>query len=136
VNNCAARISALALGFAIASVAHAEPPQIAKQEIDYLLAYIADSGCEFQRNGAWSDAKTAEAHVRGKYDFLTRLGQIDTAEDFIEKAATRSSLSDQPYEVRCGNDQPMPSNFWLTSELARYRSTQGWSHGKGSNTGK
>ena len=59
--------------------------------------------------------------MRGKYDFLVKLGRIDTTKDFIDKAATESSLSGQPYEIRCGGDLPMPSSLWLTNELARYR---------------
>jgi hypothetical protein len=95
-----------------------------QQEINYLLRHIADSGCEFKRNGTWSNAKTAEAHVRGKYDFLVKLGRIDTTKDFIDKAATESSMSGQPYEIRCGADLPMPSSLWLNNELTRYRTSQ------------
>jgi hypothetical protein len=113
--------SVLALGMVIAPIARAEPPASVQQEISHLIRYVGDSGCEFKRNGVWSDAKTAAAHVRGKYDFLVKLALIDTTKDFIDKAATRSSLSGQSYEVRCGGDLPMPSSAWLANELARYR---------------
>jgi len=33
-------------------------------------------------------------------------GLIGTAENVIDKAATTSSLSDQPHEVRCGGATP------------------------------
>src|SRR5450759_316320 len=115
---------ALGLALVIASVARAAPPAIVLQEINHLIRYIGDSGCEFKRNGIWNNAKTAEAHVRGKYDFLVKLGRIDTTQDFIDKAATESSLSGQPYEIRCGGDLPMPSSLWLSNELARYRASQ------------
>ena len=115
---------ALALALVIAPVARAEPPAIVQQEINYLIRYIGDSGCEFKRNGIWNNSKTAEAHVRGKYDFLVKLGRIDTTRDFIDKAATESSLSGQPYEIRCGGDLPMPSSPWLSNELARYQASQ------------
>jgi hypothetical protein len=49
---------------------------------------------------------------------------IDTTKDFIDKAATESSLSGEPYEIRCGGDLPMPSSVWLRNELARYRASQ------------
>jgi hypothetical protein len=116
----------LALGLALvfAPLARAEPPAIVQQEISYLIRYIGDSGCAFKRNGAWSDAKAAEAHVRGKYEFLAKLGQIDTTMDFIDKAATKSSLSGQPYEIRCGGDRPVPSSPWLSNVLARYQASQ------------
>ena len=115
------KILALALGLVIAPVARAEPPAIVQQEINYLIRYIGDSGCEFKRNGIWNNSKTAEAHVRGKYDYLVKLGRIDTTKDFIDKAATESSLSGQPYEIRCRGDLAMPSGLWLSDELTRYR---------------
>jgi hypothetical protein len=115
----------LALGLVVAPVALAEPPAIMQQEINYLIRHIGDSGCEFKRNGLWNNnSKTAEAHVRGKYDFLVKLGMIDTTKDFIDKAATESSVSGEPYEIRCGGDLPMPSSVWLRNELARYRASQ------------
>lgn len=114
----------LGLGLVIASGASAEPPAIVQQEVNYLIRYIGESGCEFERNGAWSDAKAAEVHVRAKYDFLLKWGAIDTATDFIEKAAAHSSFAGQPYEVRCGNALPMRSSPWLSKELARYRASR------------
>jgi hypothetical protein len=66
--------------------------------------------------------------VRGKYDSLVKLGRIDTTKDFIDKAATESSLSGQPYEIRCGGDLPMPSSPWLSNELARYQASQQYFH--------
>lgn len=112
-----------ALGLVIAAVAHAEPRTIVQQEINYLIRYVGNSACEFKRNGIWNNAKAAEAHVRGKYDFLVILGLIDTTQDFIDKAATESSMSGQPYEIRCGGDSLMPSSLWLSKELARYRAS-------------
>jgi len=114
-------LKVMALGLVIAPVAFAAPPVIVQQEINHLIRYIGDSGCAFKRNGTWNNSKTAESHVRGKYDFLVKLGQIDTTRDFIDKAATESSMSGQPYEIRCGGDLPMPSNLWLSNELARYQ---------------
>jgi Family of unknown function (DUF5329) len=115
------KIAVLALTLASAPLARAEPPAIVQQEIDYLLRYIGDSACEFKRNGSWNTAKAAQAHVRMKYDSLLSQGQIETTKDFIDHAATKSSLSGQPYEIKCGADSPIPSNLWLNNELARYQ---------------
>jgi hypothetical protein len=118
-------LRALALAFAlepaVVTVAHAEPPAPVQREINMLLAYIGNSGCEFKRNDIWSTAAAAEAHVRGKYNILATLGRINTTADFIDKAAAKSNLSGQPYEVRCSNAVPMPSNVWLNIELAHTR---------------
>ena len=114
----------LALGLALAPPARAEPPAIVQQEIDHLIRYFGESGCEFRRNGAWNNARAAQEHVRGKYDFLVKLGRIDTATDFIDKAASKSSLSGQPYEIRCGDRLPVLSGLWLGDELTRYRASK------------
>jgi hypothetical protein len=111
----------LALGLALLAVARAAPPTIAQTEINYLLGFIGRSGCEFYRNGSWDDPKRAQAHLRYKYEMLAARDQIDTAEDFIEKAATQSSLSGRPYQVRCPGGEAVTSNQWLRNVLARYR---------------
>src|SRR6202790_5558832 len=110
--------------------ADAAPPtivqtEIAKTEINYLLGFVEQSGCQFYRNGSWYDSKKAEAHLREKYDYLAVKGLINSAEDFIEQAATKSSLSGKAYEIKCGSDPVMTTNQWLREALARYRSSAG-----------
>jgi hypothetical protein len=111
----------LVLGLTLAPVACAAPPVIAQTEINYLLGFIESSACEFFRNGSWYEAKRAAAHLRDKYAMLATGDRIQTAEDFIEEAATQSSLSGRPYQVRCGSDQLVGSNQWLRDALKRYR---------------
>ena len=111
----------LTLGLSLMPAAHATPPETAQAEIDYLLTYIEASGCKFYRNGTWYDAKRAQAHLRDKYEYLAGKDRIYTAEDFIEKAATKSSLSGWPYQVRCGGIEAVPTNAWLREVLARHR---------------
>src|SRR5579863_6847182 len=77
--------------------ARAAAPLAAEVEIGYLLGLLEQSGCEFFRNGTWYDAERAQAHLRAKYAALAANNQIKTAEDFIEKAASNSSISGQPY---------------------------------------
>jgi Family of unknown function (DUF5329) len=101
----------------------AEPPAPQVQrEVEFLLNAIGSSGCEFYRNGVWHDAKAAQAHVGDKYEYLLRRDAIKTTEDFIEKAATRSSLSDEPYRIRCNGSPQEPTHRWLHTELSRFRS--------------
>jgi hypothetical protein len=113
--------SVLMLGLLLAPVARAEPPTNVQIEINFLLGYVEGSGCKFYRNGTWYNSKTAQAHLRDKYKYLTARNLIKTTEDFIDKAATESSLSGQPYEVRCNGVETMRSNQWLRDELARFR---------------
>jgi hypothetical protein len=111
----------LMLGLLLVPVAHAELPINTQVEVDFLLGYIEGSTCEFYRNGTWHDSKAAYAHLRDKYRYLVARNLISSAEDFIEKAATQSSLSGQPYKVRCQDGATMTTNQWLHAELVRFR---------------
>lgn len=101
--------------------ARAAPPVAAQLEISFLLGYVEGSGCEFYRNGTWSNSQAAQAHLRDKYDYLVVRNQVDTAEQFIDRAATRSSISGLPYQVRCHGAATVSSQQWLRDELARLR---------------
>jgi hypothetical protein len=64
------RGSILMVGLILVSIARAEPPVNVQREVNFLLSYIGRSGCEFYRNGTWSDSKTAQTHLRDKYNYL------------------------------------------------------------------
>lgn len=89
-----------------------------QSEIDHLLQYIETSGCTFNRNGTVHDGQQAVEHIRKKYAHTKR--RIKSTEDFIRYAATKSSISGQPYQVTCDGVE-MPTAEWLTGELARFR---------------
>ncbi len=97
------------------------PPPGVQAEVGLLLDYIDGSGCEFYRNGSWHDSKAAQAHIRDKYNYLAERDLIDTTEDFIDKAATKSGLSGQVYLVRCNGGAPVASAQWLRDELVHLR---------------
>ncbi|PWT73037.1 MAG: hypothetical protein C5B46_06000 [Proteobacteria bacterium] len=99
----------------------AEPNASAKTEIEHLLDYLGRSGCEFNRNGRWYSAAEARAHIAKKYAYLLDKGWVSTAEEFIARAATESSVSGKPYQVRCGGAATVPSGQWMQEELKRYR---------------
>jgi hypothetical protein len=111
----------MATGLSFLPPVLAQPADVAKAEIDFLLQYIEVSGCEFYRNGDWHDSTTARAHLASKYDYLASRKRIASAEDFIDKAASRSSLSGEDYEIRCDACTTIKSNEWLKAVLARYR---------------
>ncbi len=115
------KVSVLMLLLLLVPVARAEPPISVKIEVNFLLGYVEGSGCEFYRNGTWHDSKMAQAHLRDKYNYLVARNLINTTEDFIERAATKSSFTGKAYEVRCGGGATMTSNQWLSVELARFR---------------
>lgn len=92
--------------------AHAEPSPAARQEIAHLIGYLTASGCSFQRNGSWHDAAQAARHLQRKYDYLLKRDLVASSEDFIARAASESSLSGKPYQVRCGGNAPVASAAW------------------------
>ena len=56
-----------------------------------------------------------------KLEYLVEKGLITDSEEFIEKAGTESSMSGQPYKVRCPNQEEQPSAVWLRGELRTIR---------------
>lgn len=93
----------------------------ARAEVDGLLARLEASGCEFQRNGTWHKGADARSHLAVKLKYLEERDAVNSAEQFIERAASRSSLTGQAYLVRCANSAPVSSSSWLLSQLQRIR---------------
>lgn len=99
-------------------------PLAAQAEIDGLLSRLAASHCRFQRNGVWHAADAAQIHLRRKLDHLATRGAVASAEEFIERAATKSSVSGRPYLVKCGDRPALPSGAWLHAELGALRAAR------------
>jgi Family of unknown function (DUF5329) len=112
------------VAFTLSHVALASPDQ-AKDEIEHLLKYIGDSSCTFVRNGSEFPADKARDHLASKYRFVG--SRISTADEFIKYLATQSSMSGEPYHVKCGNQDAL-SGAWLATELNRYRKTPHLQH--------
>ena len=90
------------------------------KEVAFLLSYIAESDCIFIRNGDEHQAKAASAHLEMKYNHVRN--RIQSAEDFIDKIATKSSFSGSPYEVLC-NSARLPTKIWLEEALTAHRTS-------------
>ena len=119
----AVRLPALLLSWMFATVTIAAPPAPAvRTEIDGLLGRLEASGCEFNRNGSWYPAAEAKTHLLRKLEYLQDRGMVQTTEQFIALAASGSSMSGQPYMVRCGSGVPVPSGNWLRSQMHDMRS--------------
>ncbi len=116
------RIVAAALLLSICASASAQQPsRTTRKEITHLFEHLERSGCQFFRNGSWHDSKKAAAHLQKKYIYLLAKELVPTSEAFIDRAATRSSLSGKPYQVRCAGQVEIDSAIWFTTELARWR---------------
>lgn len=113
-------LSLLLLG-TVAMPVRAEPPPQAQREIEQLIQALGASGCQFQRNGKWYPAADAQAHLRRKYDYLRKRDLVATAEQFIERAGSQSSMSGKPYQVRCPGQAAVSSADWLGMRLSAIR---------------
>jgi len=91
------------------AVRAAELAPIARAEIDHLLDTLGRSGCEFYRNGTWYGAAEARSHLETKLGYLVKKNLVSTADEFVDLAATKSSMSGEPYQVRCAPAAPVPS---------------------------
>ena len=98
----------LMMVFAIGS-ARAQPAD-EKSRIEALITHLASlKDARFVRNGKTYDAKDAAKFLRGKWDAKAK--EIQSAEQFIDKAASVSSTTGQAYvikfddghEVKCGD---------------------------------
>lgn len=118
------RAAAALCGASLAiAVSAAELSQIAQKEITLLLDRIEASNCSFGRNGSWYPPMEARKHLQMKLDYMVKRNMLGSAEEFISKAASASSISGEAYQIRCGTQAPMASAVWLTAELKRIRSS-------------
>lgn len=91
-------------------------------EIEFLLSAIGSSGCEFSRNGSVHSAAEAESHLRMKYDNGRRY--VSSAEQFIDRLASKSSITRRPYSIVCAEGVTTLSSDWLYNKLNEYRDNQ------------
>jgi hypothetical protein len=111
--------------FTIASIvaftALAAPaPATTRAEIDALLDKLESSGCQFNRNGTWHNAAEAKTHLLRKLEYKDA---VQSTEQFIALAASKSSSSGKPYSVKCGGAAPIVSQTWLNRELEALRAS-------------
>ena len=92
-------------------------------EIQYLLNTVGESDCTFIRNGKSHDSAAAESHLAMKYGRGKRW--VDSAEQFIERIASESSFSGNPYQIQCLDQPARPTGDWLTGKLKTLRERQG-----------
>jgi len=102
--------------------AWADVPEAQQAELNHLLAFIRESGCQMERNGKLHSPKEAQRHLTRKYNYYRNA--IIQTEDLIEKAASRSVFSGRSYLTRCLGREPQPTAEWLKQELERFRGKQ------------
>lgn len=98
-----------------------EPDEtVMNAEIDHLMDAVAGSGCTFIRNGKEHAAAAARDHLSMKRKRGRRY--FDSADEFVERIASRSSLSRKDYMIRCDGELQTAGD-WFSAVLADYRNT-------------
>ena len=93
-------------------------PAVERQRIEALLRHVAESKeVKFVRNGTIYGADTAARFLRLKW--RANESEIKTARDFIDKVASMSGTSGQPYLIRFSDGSEMKSKDFLLAELRK-----------------
>ncbi|MFO1284556.1 MAG: DUF5329 family protein [Burkholderiales bacterium] len=103
---------------AAAPFAAAAPDAAAEREIAALLSFVATSPCRFVRGGIEYPGAEARDHLARKFESARAL--IRSADAFVDHVASASSVTGEPYRVRC-DARESPARDWLRAELARIR---------------
>jgi len=121
------RKTALSALFFASSLAFSTSHAVAEMqaEINHLLSYVETSNCTFIRNGSAHSGPDAKEHIVKKYNYFK--DRISSAEQFIEYAATKSTMSGKKYKVRCDGKEYLTAQ-WLNDELKHYRNNIGSSN--------
>lgn len=107
--------------FFLSALCQAAESPTTQQEIAHLFTTLETSKCQFNRNGSWYSTKEASGHLNTKYKYLQDKDLIPSAEMFIERAATQSSLSGKAYQIKCADHVAQPSGPWFKAVLVKYR---------------
>jgi hypothetical protein len=111
---------ALALLACNALPAHAaELPAAEAAKIEYLIRSVAElRDAKFIRNGRSHDSQAAAKHLRAK---LKAAGsRVKSAEDFIDKCASGSSMTGRPYRIRFAGGHEVEAREFFRQKLAEY----------------
>ena len=116
------RISLLVLFPVLALHALADwPPE--EEKIRFLLNSIVELDAVFIRNGSEHPPEQAVEHLRMKLEraqnsWFAPNKEAWTAELFIEKIASKSSISGKAYQIRFKNGKTVTAREWLKKKLA------------------
>ena len=88
-------------------------------EINRLISSVGRNGCTFIRNGQQYRGRAARDHLRSKRELNKQL--ISTTEEFIEKIASVSTTTGEPYLIRCRGQEERTVNEWFTALLEQTR---------------
>jgi Family of unknown function (DUF5329) len=107
------------LGAAVlATAARAEPSAHEQGRIERLIRFVeAQKNMKFIRNGSEYNSTDAAKFLRGKLESMG--DEVKTAREFIERIASKSSMSGEPYRVKFADGRLLLAAQFLGDELRR-----------------
>ncbi|MBC5993082.1 DUF5329 family protein [Pontibacter cellulosilyticus] len=91
------------------------------QKVHRLIQFVRGmKDATFVRNGSEHTCKEAADHLQSKWE--KHKNSIGSARDFIEKLASKSGFSGEPYKIRFKDGTEHTTNAILTKELERLES--------------
>ena len=102
----------------VSSLAWADEHTVAG-EVNHLINAVSESGCDFVRNGKTHTADEAVGHLQMKAKRGKRY--YDTADEFIDRIASKSSWTGKPYMIQCADKPAATAADWFTNVLSKYR---------------
>jgi hypothetical protein len=99
-----------------------DPQEVTQLEIDHLLSFVANTACQYDRNGSIHNGPEARDHISRKYEYYKK--RVETAEDFVKYSATKSKLTGRSYKIHCPGEEAVSSSEWLLQELQAFRESR------------
>jgi hypothetical protein len=118
-------LTGLALALLCTPATGTPSPPPGQAEIDYLIAFVGQSACDFKRNGFWYTGEQARQHLQEKLALVVLRTPVSTAEQFISQVASKSAYTGMRYEVRCQGSPVIAVDDWLLQEIRRHRTLPG-----------
>jgi len=119
-------IAAVVICLSVGSIAlrAADLPPAETTRIQTLIAAVEGmTDATFIRNGRSYEAGAAAEFLRRKWQ--QHRMDVRSANDFIEKVASYSSTTGQPYLVRFNDGREVPCSVFLREELSKLRKQEG-----------
>ena len=93
---------------------------IESKKIEFLLHEIAQlKGARFWRNGSSYQPRQAADHLRKKWEKAGTT--VKTAKDFIDKIASKSSMSGKAYEIEFEDGTKTETKAFLFKKLGEWK---------------
>ncbi len=98
-------------------------PLTEKEKIEALIKSVENlKDAKFYRNGSYHSAKDAAEHLRMKWEKAG--SKVKTAKDFIDKLATKSSITGEAYKIVYANGKEITASKFFYGELNKLNSVQ------------